>query len=53
MRKAIIIVAVVLVVLVAVYFAAGLFVYRQLADVLGSCDKHLANRPDFFTNVSE
>ena len=53
MRKVVIVLIVVLAALVVLYFAAGTFVYRQLADVRGSCDKHLANRPDFFTNVSE
>lgn len=44
--------AVVLVGLLA-YFAAGYFIYTQLGDVRHSCDKHLPNRPDNFTNISE
>lgn len=34
-----------------IYVAVGYVVYRQLADVQGSCDKHLANRPDNFRNI--
>ena len=55
MRKSIIIGVVVLlvVILVAAYFASGWLVYSELADVRGTCDKHRVNTPDHFTNVSK
>ena len=34
------------------YFSAGYVVYRRFANVQGSCDKHLANRPDNYKNLS-
>ena len=43
---------VVVLLLVVGYFGMGWFVYQQLADVRGSCDKHLANNPSGFTNIS-
>jgi dipeptidyl aminopeptidase/acylaminoacyl peptidase len=39
-------------VLVGLYFVLGYIVYTRLANVRGSCDMHLANRPDHFTNVT-
>ena len=38
---------------VAAYCTAAYFVYRTLAYVEHSCDKHLVNRPEQITNVSE
>jgi dipeptidyl aminopeptidase/acylaminoacyl peptidase len=38
--------------LVVAYFAVGYIVYTRLANVRGSCDMHLANRPDHFTNIT-
>lgn len=43
----------IVVAVVVLYFAAGYFIYTQLGDVRHSCDKHLPNRPDHFTNISE
>lgn len=41
--------AAVLVVLVVVaYFGMGYVIYDTLGNVKGSCDEHLANRPDSF-----
>jgi dipeptidyl aminopeptidase/acylaminoacyl peptidase len=49
MRKALLIGCAVLVVLVIVAYAGmGYVIYGRLADVEGSCDEHLANRPDRF-----
>ena len=38
---------------IVAYFAAGTLVYRQLGIARGSCDKHLANTPDHYTNLSD
>jgi uncharacterized protein len=38
--------------IVVAYFAVGYLVYTRLANVRGSCDMHLANRPDHFTNIT-
>jgi dipeptidyl aminopeptidase/acylaminoacyl peptidase len=38
---------------VVAYFAAGYLVYNQLANVDRSCDVHLANQPDHFTNLRD
>ncbi len=43
---------VVLAVGVAAYFVIGYIVYTRLANVRGSCDMHLENRPDHFTNIT-
>lgn len=53
MRRTLTAIAVVLVLLAVVaYFGAGYVVYDALADVRGSCDRHMANRPDSFTDLS-
>lgn len=39
--------------LLGVYLALGYLVYTRLANVRGSCTMHEANRPDYFTNVTE
>src|SRR4051812_5846794 len=50
--ETVIVEVVVLALLVAiVYFGLGYIVYTRLANVRGSCDMHLSNRPDHFTNV--
>lgn len=38
--------------LVVAYFAVGYLVYTRLANVRGSCDMHLDNRPDHFTDIT-
>lgn len=48
MRKILCIMLIVLVVLIAAYAGMGCVIYNELADVEGSCDEHLANRPDLF-----
>jgi flagellar basal body-associated protein FliL len=49
MRKILLIVLIVVVLLLVVGYAGmGYVIYSQLADVKGSCDEHLANRPDRF-----
>lgn len=35
------------------YLGMGVVIYRQLANVEGSCDEHMANRPDKFVNYPE
>ncbi len=49
-----VVLVIVLVVLLAVvaYFVMGYIVYTRLANVRGSCDMHLANRPNHFTNIT-
>ena len=37
---------------VVAYFVLGYVVYTRLANVRGSCDMHLANRPTYFTNIT-
>ena len=37
-----------LVLLVVAYFGMGYVIYGELGNVKGSCDEHLANRPDSF-----
>lgn len=44
---------IVIILLPILYFTAGYFVYAQLADVRGSCDKHLPNLPDHYENRTE
>lgn len=44
---------VLVVLVVAGYFGGGYLVYQQLGNARGSCDKHMANRPDLYTNVSD
>ncbi|MEZ4662545.1 MAG: prolyl oligopeptidase family serine peptidase [Caldilineaceae bacterium] len=51
-RRLVMIVALVLLLLVALYFYVGYRVYTQLGDVRHSCEQHFGNRPDHFTNVS-
>lgn len=54
MRKRLILTIVTLVLLVGVlYLAAGYTVYTKLGDVRHSCDHHLPNRPDNFTNIDK
>lgn len=54
MRKRILGTVITLVVLAGVlYFAAGYAIYTQLGDVRHSCDHHLPNRPDNFTNIDK
>lgn len=54
MRKRIPVILVSLVLIAAIaYFAVGYVVYNQLGNVQHSCDKHMANTPAHFTNVSE
>ena len=54
MRRRIIIgITIALVLASALYFAAGYVVYTQLGDVRNSCDHHLPNRPDNFTNIDK
>jgi dipeptidyl aminopeptidase/acylaminoacyl peptidase len=43
---------IVLLLLVVAYLVLGYIVYTRLANVRGSCDMHLENRPDHFTNVT-
>src|SRR3954466_756916 len=51
--ETVIVEVVVLALLVAiVYFVLGYIVYTRLANVRGSCDMHLENRPDHFTNIT-
>jgi dipeptidyl aminopeptidase/acylaminoacyl peptidase len=45
--------AVIVLLLFVAYFVFGYVVYTRLANVRGSCDMHLANRPDHFTNITE
>lgn len=45
--------AIIVLLLVAAYFVMGYIVYTRLANVRGSCDMHLANRPDHFTNITD
>ena len=48
-KKALIGIAIALVVLLVVaYFGMGYVIYDKLGNVKGSCDEHLANRPDNF-----
>ena len=35
------------------YLVVGYLVYTRLANVRGSCDIHLGNRPDHFTNITD
>ena len=35
------------------YFVMGYIVYTRLANVRGSCDMHLGNRPDHFTDITD
>ncbi len=54
MRKRIILsITTLLLLAVALYFAAGYVVYTRLGDVRYSCDHHLPNRPDNFTNIDK
>lgn len=54
MRKRIIVGLTTGIVLAAlVYLGAGYVVYTQLGNVRHSCDTHLTNRPDHFTNISK
>ena len=47
--KVLIGIAIALVVLMVVaYFGMGYVIYDKLGNVKGSCDEHLANRPDNF-----
>ena len=47
--KVLIGIAIALVVLLVVaYFGMGYVIYAKLGNVKGSCDEHLANRPDNF-----
>ena len=53
MAKGIVWAVVIVVLLLGVgYFVLGYIVYTRLANVRGSCDMHLENRPDSFTNVT-
>lgn len=53
-RKWLIVSLIVLVVLVVVaYFGIGYVVYAQMGTARGSCDKHMANRPDRYTNLGD
>lgn len=54
MRKQTIIGLTTLVVLVTLlYLGAGYIIYIRLGNVRHSCDTHLTNRPDQFTNISK
>ncbi len=54
MRKRIILgITTILILAAALYFAAGYVVYTRLGDVRHSCDHHLPNRPDNFTNIDQ
>jgi dipeptidyl aminopeptidase/acylaminoacyl peptidase len=54
MRKRIMIGLTILIVLVTLlYLAGGYIVYTRLGNVRHSCDTHLTNRPDHFTNISK
>ena len=35
------------------YLIFGYIVFTRLANLRGSCDMHLSNRPDYFTNVTD
>ncbi len=52
MRKLVVVVVILVVLAIAAYLAIGWQVYSQLADVRGTCDKHLVNTPTHFENVS-
>ena len=52
MRRAIEMTLIGFLLLLVAYFAAGYAIYTRLAKVRGGCDKHLANRPDNFTNIN-
>ena len=51
-RKLLIACLIVLLLIGLAYFFTGFLVYRRIANVKGSCDRHLANRPDNFQNIS-
>lgn len=44
--------AVVLVMIVA-YLGVGYFIFQQIGDVEGSCDRHLVSYPDYFVNPGD
>lgn len=50
--KVVIVLLLLVVVIIVTYFVLGYFIYQRLANVQGSCDMHLANRPDYFTNIT-
>jgi uncharacterized protein len=52
MRWLIAVVVILVVVLAAGYLAGGFVVYRNLADVAHSCDKHQPNTPAKFSDIS-
>lgn len=53
MRKGIVVVLILVVVAAVAYLVFGYIVFTRLANLRGSCDMHLANRPDHFTNVTD
>jgi uncharacterized protein len=53
MRRLLLVAAGLLVLLTLLYFVAGYVVYTQAANVRGSCDRHLANSPDHFEDISK
>ena len=52
-RRIILSLTTILILAAALYLAAGYVVYTRLGNVRHSCDTHLANRPDHFTNISQ
>jgi len=50
--KLLIIVLVIAFIIGLTYFSAGFVLYRRFANVQGSCDRHLTNRPDNYENLS-
>src|SRR5688572_17424674 len=52
MGKMLMIVAVLVVLVGVAYLVFGYIVYTRLANVRGSCDMHLGNRPSHFINIT-